>query len=385
MLHLKTLSFRRTGQALALASLLAVLGACATKDVRREPTPLVDIKPVLEVKEAWKASVGKGGRYLFQPAVADGAVFAAGTNGSVGKFNATTGQTIWKTKLDSDLSAGIGTDGKLSAVGSVDGTLFVLGADGKLAWKVNVSGEILSPPLVGNGFVIVRTVDGRVTAFDAQTGEQKWVFRNRAVPLNLRTTLGMVFAGTNGLLAGFPGGSLAAISLANGDAFWTSPVSYPQGVTEVERINDVSGSPTLVGRLACAGTFQGKIGCFDVESGRSVWEHTFSTYTGVAEDEQTVVASDDWSVIKAFDANNGKQLWENVQLKNRNLSRPLLLGRAVVIGDYKGFVHFLSRDTGEFIARLKTDGSGITAPPVVAGQSLVVQTNDGDLYAFQPQ
>ncbi|MGI4856388.1 MAG: outer membrane protein assembly factor BamB [Janthinobacterium lividum] len=386
MLHLNTLSLRRVGRTMVLASLVAVLGACsATKDIRRVPTPLTDIKPVLEVKQAWKASVGKGGRYLFQPAVAGGAVFAAGANGSVGKFDALTGKTIWKIKVGSDLSAGVGTDGKLSAVGSVDGILFVLDADGKVAWKANVSGEILSAPLVGNGFVIVRTVDGRVTAFDAQTGEQKWVFRNRAVPLNLRTTLGLTFAGTNAVLAGFPGGALAAISLANGDAFWQSAVSFPQGVTEVERINDVSGTPQLVGRLACAGTFQGKIGCFDVESGQTVWEHAFSTYSGVAEDDQAVVAGDDWSVVKAFDANSGKQLWENTQLKSRDLNRPVLLGRTVVVADYQGFVHFLSRDTGEFVARMKTDKSGITAPAVVAGPSLVVQTKDGDLYAFQPQ
>jgi outer membrane protein assembly factor BamB len=386
MLHLKTFSIRRVGYTVALASLVAVLGACsASKDIRRVPTPLTDIKSVLEVKQAWKASVGKSGGYLFQPAVAEGAVFAAGANGSVGKFNATTGDTIWKVKLDADLSAGVGTDGKLSAVGSVDGTLFVLDQNGKVSWKINVGGEILSPPLVGNGFVIVRTVDGRVTAFDSQTGEQKWVFRNRAVPLNLRTTLGLTFAGTNAVLAGFPGGSLAAISLANGDAFWQTAVSYPQGVTEVERINDVSGSPTLVGRLACAGTFQGKIGCFDVESGQPVWDHAFSTYNGVAEDDQAVVAGDDWSVVKAFDANSGKQIWENTQLKSRDLSRPLILGRAVIVGDFQGYVHFLSRDTGDFIARMKTNSSGISAPAVIAGQSLVVQTKDGDLYAFQPQ
>ena len=111
MLHLKTLSLRRVGYTMALASLVAVLGACSSgKDIRRVPTPLTNIKTVLEVKQAWKASVGKSGRYLFQPAVADGAVFAAGTNGSVGKFDSMTGKTLWKVKVDGDLSAGVGTE-----------------------------------------------------------------------------------------------------------------------------------------------------------------------------------------------------------------------------------------------------------------------------------
>ncbi len=51
----------------------------------------------------------------------------------------------------------------------------------------------------------------------------------------------------------------------------------------------------------------------------------------------------------------------------------------------KGFVHFLSRDDGSFVARMKTDGSPITAAPVLAGDTLVVQTQGGELYGFRPR
>ncbi|MNL72311.1 Outer membrane protein assembly factor BamB precursor [compost metagenome] len=54
------------------------------------------------------------------------------------------------------------------------------------------------------------------------------------------------------------------------------------------------------------------------------------------------------------------------------------------MGDFEGYVHFLSREDGQVIARMKTDGSAITAAPVVAGQTLVIQTRDGDVYGFQP-
>ena len=87
--------------------------------------------------------------------------------------------------------------------------------------------------------MVVRTVDGQIVAFNAQTGEQKWNYHNRAVPLNLRVSSGMTFAGDAAVLAGFPGGSFAAINLQTGDAYWQTPVSYPKGVTEVERINDI--------------------------------------------------------------------------------------------------------------------------------------------------
>jgi outer membrane protein assembly factor BamB len=377
---------KRYAVPVACAMTVLVMTACSsTKDERREPTPLTEFKPVLNVQQAWKSSVGKAGRYLFSPGAFGNAVYAAGANGSVAKIDAQTGKDIWRIKVGSDLSAGVGTDGTLTAVGALKGEVYVLDQDGKLLWKNTAPGEIISPPLVGNGYVIVRTVDGQITAFNSQTGEQKWVYRNRAVPLNLRVSSGMTFAGNAAVLAGFPGGGFAAINLQTGDSFWETPVSYPKGVTEVERINDVTGPPTLVGAETCAVTFQGQMGCFDANSGRPLWEKPFSSTTGVAQDENTVVGGDDWSVVSAYDATNGNQLWTNDKLKNREVSVPFLLGHAAVMGDYQGFVHFLSRDDGTFVARMPTDGSAITAAPVLAGDTLVVQTHDGDLYGFRPR
>lgn len=367
------------------AAVLTLAAFSSSKDALRVPTPLTEIKPVLDVQQIWKASVGKGGRYLFSPVAVGDAVYVAGENGSVEKIDAKTGEQVWRTKLDSDLSAGVGSDGNLTAVGALKGGVFVLGPDGKLLWKATVQGEVFSPPLVGNGLVIVRTIDGQVIAFAAQTGEQKWNYRNRAVPLNLRVSAGMTFAGDAAVLAGFPGGGLVALNLQTGEPFWQTPVSFPKGVTEVERINDVSGPPTLVGAQACAVTFQGQIGCFDANSVRPLWEKPFSSRSGLAQDDAVVAGGDDWSVVTAYDAASGNMLWRNDRLKSRDVGVPYLLGRALVMGDYQGYVHFLSREDGAFIARMKTDGSPITAAPVLAGNTLVVQTKDGGLYGFRPR
>ena len=377
---------KRYAVPVACAAAVLTLAACSSsKDARRVPTPLTEIKPVLDVQQIWKASVGKGGRYLFSPVAVGDAVYVAGENGSVEKIDAKTGEQVWRTKLDSDLSAGVGSDGNLTAVGALKGGVFVLGPDGKLLWKATVQGEVFSPPLVGNGLVIVRTIDGQVIAFAAQTGEQKWNYRNRAVTLNLRVSAGMTFAGDAAVLAGFPGGGLVALNLQTGEPFWQTPVSFPKGVTEVERINDVSGPPTLVGAQACAVTFQGQIGCFDANSGRPLWEKPFSSRSGLAQDDAVVAGGDDWSVVTAYDAASGNMLWRNDRLKSRDVGVPYLLGRALVMGDYQGYVHFLSREDGAFIARMKTDGSPITAAPVLAGNTLVVQTKDGGLYGFRPR
>jgi outer membrane protein assembly factor BamB len=55
----------------------------------------------------------------------------------------------------------------------------------------------------------------------------------------------------------------------------------------------------------------------------------------------------------------------------------------VVFGDEEGTVHWLARDTGAAQLRMPTDGSAIAAPPAVAGNTMLVVTRKGGLYAFR--
>src|SRR5579863_676751 len=117
---------KRYAVPVACAVAVLALAACSSsKDPRRVPTPLTDFKSVLDVQQAWKASVGKGGRYLFSPVAVGDAVYAAGENGSVEKIDAKTGQEVWRTKVGVDLTAGVGSDGTLTAVGAEKGGIYV--------------------------------------------------------------------------------------------------------------------------------------------------------------------------------------------------------------------------------------------------------------------
>ncbi|CAG7602773.1 outer membrane protein assembly factor BamB [Candidatus Vallotia tarda] len=363
----------------------ALLAACSfMKDVRCASTTLDPIKTAHEVSETWKVHIGKSSNYSFVPAPVGDYVYAASADGSVLKIDATNGRKVWNTKIGTDLSAGVGSDGTVTAVCTLKGNVLALDDNGKILWKSNVLGEIITPPAVRQDFVLVRTISGSITAFNSQTGEQKWVYVNHAAPLNLRTIAGITFSGKNTLLAGFPGGVLAAINLQSGNAYWQTSVSYPHGVTEVERINDVTGSPTVVGSQTCAVTRRGQIGCFDILSGRALWKQPFSSYSGLAQDDHVVASTNEKSGISLYDSKTGEYLWQNVQLERRAVTAPTIAGNVVVVGDCNGFIHFLSCDTGEFIARKKTSKAIITQP-IVAGNTLVVQTCNGDLYGFRPQ
>jgi outer membrane protein assembly factor BamB len=86
--------------------------------------------------------------------------------------------------------------------------------------------------------------------------------------------------------------------------------------------------------------------------------------------------------VFAFGRDGGANQWKNDKLQNRALTTPLALDRAVVVGDLQGIVHFLSPDTGEFIARTEVGGGAIVARPQRWGDGVVIQSQGGNVALF---
>ena len=107
---------------------------------------------------------------------------------------------------------------------------------------------------------------------------------------------------------------------------------------------------------------------------------------GMDADHRGAYITDDKSAIVALDKANGGSLWKQDRLFGRGVSAPLAFGRFVIVGDFEGYVHFLSREDGSFAARIATDGSAIGAPPVALdATSILVQTRNGGIFAIAVQ
>jgi outer membrane protein assembly factor BamB len=355
----------------------ALLAACSATP-GPQMAELVDLPSSIPVRLLWAASVGSAGDSIFFPAVADGAVYAAGQNGVIARFDAATGKERWRWDLHETLSGGVGADGSLVAVGTYEGEVIVLDAPkGEVKWRARVSSEVLSAPVLTGDLVIVRTGDGRLFALDAKDGKRRWLYQRSSPPLSVRSPIGMV-ADRGSLITGFAGGKLVAISLANGAVRWEATVSVPRGATELERVTDVVGVPVVAEREACAVAYQGKIGCFDLASGNALWSRELSSTAGLSLDARYVFVSDEKGAVQAMDRAGGATIWKQDKLFLRRLTAPFPLGDVVAVGDVEGYLHFLSRDSGAFVGRIATDGSPIRSSLMRLDQGLLVQTQEGD-------
>lgn len=364
---------------LACAAALAGCSMFSDDDARYAPQPLTDYPPGVSARIAWRADVGSGAGIGFAPVVLDGAVYAAAADGHVAKYDLATGKVIWRRDTDVRLSAGVGTDGRITAVATPQGQVIALDENGAEKWRAQATSEVSIAPAVGFGVVVVRSGDYRIQAFNAETGERIWSVQRPGPALALRAPTQMQMA--EGLvITGMPGGRLMALNTATGNVQWEGTVATPRGSSDLERVNDVVGAPQLAGRLLCAVAYQGRIVCFDASAGgRPLWSKEFSSASGMAVGGPFAFAADQHSVVHGFALEGGGNIWKQDALRNRRLSAPAVVGNVVAVGDFEGYVHFLSAQDGRLLGRISVGGDPIIAPPVATPSGVVVQDSDGEL------
>ena len=350
----------------------------------QKPAGLVAIKPDVTVRIAWQGSAGGGEKYAFTPAVAANSVYTTGAAGQIVRFDAGSGKVLSRIETKHRLSGGVGSDGRLILAGTARGEVLAFDQDGKSLWKTQLTSEVLSAPQAGLGIVVVRTGDGRIYGLDSATGARRWVYQRTLPALTVRTFVGVALY-RDAVFAGFAGGRLVALSLNNGNVGWEAAVALPKGATELERVADISSLPVIDGKQSCAVAFQGRVACFDVMKGTPIWAREISSVAGMAIDDRNVYVSDDKSAVVAHEKSTGASQWKQDKLFGRRISGPAVIGRHVVVGDYQGYVHFLSRDDGSFAARIATDGSAIVTPPLALNDGVLVQTRNGGVYAITIQ
>jgi outer membrane assembly lipoprotein YfgL len=363
----------------AFASVVAMLG-CSSPE-KPKPTPLEELAPKITGRVVWNQRVGSVNPTALM--VVNGDVVTIGLkDGSVVALDSETGRERWRADAGSNLSAGAGSDGRFVSVVTVDNELVTFD-QGKLIWRARLGSKVVTPPLVAGERVFVQGVDRAAVAFDALDGRKLWVQQRQGDPLTLAQPSVLVpFKDT--LLTG-QGAKLAGLDPLLGTVRYEVTVASPRGTNEVERLADLVGPAGRAGDVVCVRAFQAAVGCVNAERGSLVWSKTIGGFQGVAVDDQYVFGADATDRITAWRLVNGDVAWSSEKFLYRGLSAPLSAGRTVVFGDSEGYVHFLSREDGQALLRIATDGEAIIGAPVRSGSTIVVLTAGGSVYAFRPE
>ncbi len=366
--------------------LLSLVGCSGTLTLESHPTQLEHFEPVADTVPAWyrqpqsRVDVWEGSPAI----VVEGKqLFIAHPRGRVRALDAECGCRQWNVETEEALTGAIGSGDGYLLLGTRKGELLALsGKDGSMLWRSELSSEVMSAPQVSQGVIVARTNDGKMFGLNAQSGERLWVYETIVPSLSLRG-VGAPLIVDDKVFAGFSNGKVAALTVSNGKLLWEKVVALAKGRSELERLVDVDAELAYGDGILYAVAFQGRLIALDVTSGRIIWAREFSSHSGIVLDERQLFISDDEGQVMALDRRTGATLWRQDKLMRRDISSPVIHDGKIVVGDFEGYLHWLSTEDGRFVMRRSIDDVAVTVRPLMINDFLYSVSHLGTITALR--
>jgi len=356
-------------------------------DNSEPPAELTEYQPEVKLEIVWDESDGVGTDELdvnLVPAVADGRIIIADREGLIQARSLLDGELFWEVETDLPISSGPVIDNDLLFIGTSKADVLALNtATGEAVWKQGVSSEVLALPVIANDTVIIRCADGKDIALNRIDGKKIWMVEHNMPALTIRGEGAPVVVDDN-VIIGYANGKLIALSLFDGAFIWETSIAIPRGRSEVERLTDINGTPVFKDDIIFVGSYKSGINAVTPVDGDVLWvNESIAANQGLTVDDSYLYLNDASSDVWQLDQRNGASYWKQSDLHQRQLSIPVVFGDYVVVGDFEGYLHWLSKIDGRLLGRIEITDEPIVAQPIVIDNVLYVYASDGTLAAVK--
>lgn len=380
---------------LAVLGLTLILSACSGKvpdwlvsdDLVLPPAELVDFEAEFEPETVWSEDAGDGAKSEYSDLrilLQNGNVVAVDQNGEVNSYEALTGDLNWQIELEVPVVAGAGGGEGLILIGTQEGEVIALNENsGEFIWRIRLTSEVLTPPKAALGIVVARTTDGRMSGLSASDGAVLWNYQ-RSVPLLSLRGASPITLVDDKVIVGYANGKVVALSITDGKVLWEKSVAVSRGRTEIDRLVDIDSEMVIKYSRIYVVAYHGNLAALDIETGRILWSREMSSRAGLDVDPDIAIyVSDESSHVWAVQDGSGNALWRQTELLRRNITAPVIIGDYVIVGDLEGYVHWLSREDGRFVARMRISRDAIRSKPVVGDGLVYISAIDGRVSAIR--
>lgn len=358
-----------------------------------EVAPSPTINTPFPLSQSWRNDLSGNTKIysLLSPDSYLNVVYAASRKGEIKAIDLTTGKTIWEVDVSNSslfssqsalLSGGVTVDEKNVYVGSERAIVYILDKyTGTLLWQKDVKGEVLAKPIVFNDSLIVATSNGYLHSLDRNTGNEIWQVSSEVPTLTLRgqSTPALAYGA---IVIGDNSGHVNAYYAKDGELIWQQRISQPKGSTEIAKLSDVDSSPIIEQGLVYAVGYNGNIVSLDLSNGQIVWKKPIGSYHNIVLNQNHLFAVDQDDNIYALNKNDGAVVWKQSDLLHRQLTDPVIYHDSIVVGDYEGYLYLIDINTGNITAKTEVSSSGLLAKPLVIDDEIIIQSKNGDVYAY---
>ena len=351
---------------------------------------------------AWSVQAGRGSsltaRLASEPIVANGRVYTIDTLGAVRSFDARTGGQYWASQTPSDrgnesslYGGGIAHDqGRIYTTNGLGYVSAIDERSGGIIWQARPGGPLRGAPTVADGAIYVMSQDNQIYSLNQVDGKTNWT---QAAALEIAGVFGTASpaVGQGTVVAGFSSGELNAYRYENGRQVWQDALQRTSIRTSVSSLSDIDADPVIDSGQVFALGQGGRMVSLELTTGQRQWELNIA---GIS----TPWVAGDWLFVVTDNARlmciargSGKIRWinqlpqfERAKAKKGQIdySGPVLAGGRLIVTGSNGVIVNVNPANGSFQSQTRV-GSGISLPPVVAGETLYVYADDGRLHAFR--
>ena len=355
------------------------------------------------VSQVWSASIGEGKgrkhRITADPVVGGGRVFTMDSRATVSAIT-TGGAPVWSRDLtpasenpDDASGGGLAFGGGTVFATTGFGQITALSASsGEPIWVQSLESAATGAPTVADGVVYLVTRNNIGWALDASNGRILWQV------LGADSRNGVAGGAAPAIAGGqviFPlsSGQLVAAAIGPGNQTWAASVAGERQGRAFSRFSDLTGDPVVANNVVYAGNHSGRAAAFSAVTGERVWRANEGSLSPVWVAGGGVFLVSAENRLMRLDAATGEAVWavnlpffERERIKRREATvshfGPVLANGRLILVSNDGLLRQFDPVSGALTGTMELP-DGAARNPVVAGRTLYIVTENGQLHAFR--
>ena len=350
---------------------------------------------------AWRSSAGSGSdddeRVIASPIVADGRVFTMDSETMVSAFDTANGERLWSVELtpeeeeDGHIGGGIAyEDGSVFVTTGFAEVIALEAATGALVWRRMIGGPMRTAPTARGGRLFVVTVDNKLSALDASSGETLWDHTGISEAASLLGGASpAVDAGV--VVVPYSSGELVALKVENGRMLWSDSLAAIRRTDVVSTLAHIRGRPVIDRGRVFAMSHGGLMAAIDLKTGQRIWDKEIGGLESpwiagdylfaISNNEELLCISRDEGRIHWVRA---LPRWEDEEDKEDPIiwTGPILASDRLIVAGSQGEALTVSPYTGEVLGRVEMP-DGVSVAPIIADGSIYFLSDDAELTAYR--
>lgn len=334
------------------------------------------------------------------PVIENNVLYAMGNDGVVLAFDTTTGNELWQNKYFFELEKKSFFDffSKYFINGSLtishetlyitSGTDEVLAVDaqtGQTKWVAKLSSPSRSAPIIVNHKVIIQSIDNKVFAIDAATGEILWNHFGVGEEVSVLSASAPTTDGKI-IIAQYTTGEVFAIDINTGQEIWVENISSPlEAASSTFTQLNVVTSPYIGPGIVIAFGNDGYMAAINSHNGTLIWRKELGINKQFWVASDYIFAVNRNNQLLAIDKTSGKIKWiseldGNAESKATYTS-PIVANSYVYVISSAGKILRFNSETGELTSTLDAS-QGANLQPIIVNGSLYLSLNDGTILKY---